>query len=114
MIIDVSELATRLGILFPVAVSATLYNYPGMDPKYRIEHLEELLQMGLGSARWLSGDEVGERTYGISMSNGEWTWLVRARAVVERFPDGSGVVATLFAEEESPTLPGLAATFYVN
>ena len=114
-LVDVSDLAEGLGIPFPVAVSTALYNHPAFDPRFRNLHLEFILRVGLTRARWISGENVGEiEGYGVLCDNHEWAGLASVRGIVERSPDGVGVVATLFEKGERLDLSGPSATFYEN
>jgi hypothetical protein len=115
VLIDVSELAEGLGIPFPVAVSASLFNHPAFDARFRKLHLEFILRVGLTRAHWLSGEHAGEvEPYSVLCDNAEWADTAAVRGIVERLPDGVGLVATLFEAGERCDLLSLAATFYEN
>ncbi len=115
LLIDVTDIAEDLGIPFPVAVSASLFNHPAFDPRFRRLHLEFILRVGLTRARWSLGENVGEvERYGVLCDNAEWADTASVRGVVEHSPDGRGVVATLFEANERFELNGPVATFYEN
>lgn len=103
VLIDVSEsIARDLGLTYPVAVSAALWNHPEVlgDPG----HLQLMVQAGTTCPQWWVGLEAGEFSSGefpctVVLDKVTYAGVVNMRVIFEPSKE-SGIVATLIEEHE--------------